>query len=270
MLNLLQESFGRLYRYKTFRVCLIIVTAIPLFFNGFERMLMESNAFSNVSTADDYLFNMYGMLPLIIAIAAGLFIIKDFKENTVRNKLICGYTRTQVYMANWITAVFVAVFYHLVSTVVCTVSASVLLETGDLFTDVNAYYELISIPTLIAFTSITVMMTMSIRTTASAVFSYFIHLIADIFVSLLIFKLDSKKFIEFIYLFMPNNQLNTIASRKYISPTASSSVLDMFEEGVKYAIPDGDAAFLIPLYALLLSAIVTVIGIIHFNKKDVK
>lgn len=269
MLNLLQESFGRLYRYKTFRVCLIIITAIPLFFNGFERMLMESNAFSNVSTADDYLFNMYGMLPLIIAIAAGLFVIKDFKENTIRNKLISGYTRTQVYIVNWITAVFIAVFYHLVSTLVCTVSASILFETGDLFNKVNAYYELISIPTLISYTSITVMMAMIFRTTASAIFSYFIHAVILMFEPLIVHKVDNDSFTRFSSMFVPEKQLYIISSRYYDDPTVSGDLFDVFNRN-KYAIPEGNAAYLIPLYALLLAAIVTVIGIIHFNKKDVK
>ncbi len=269
MLNLLQESFGRLYRYKTFRVCLIIITAIPLFFNGLEKMLMETNGFPDVSTADDYLFNVYGMLPLIIAIAAGLFIIKDFKENTVRNKLICGYTRTQVYIVNWITAVFIAVFYHLFSTLVCTVSASILLEPGDLFTKVNAYYELISIPTLISYTSITVMMAMIFRTTASAIFSYFIHAVIIMFEPLIVHKVDNDSFTRFSSMFVPENQLYIISSRCYSDPTKSGGILDMFND-VKYAIPEGNAAYLIPLYALLLAAVVTVIGIIHFNKKDVK
>lgn len=269
MLNLLNESFARLYRNKTFRVCLVLVIAIPAILIICDKILVEHSGLKTSLSADDSLFNMLGIMPLFIAIAAGLFIAKDFRQNTIRNKIICGYSRTQIYIANWITCVFVAIFYHIISTVVTVGLTALFFKTGDLFTSVNLYYFLISIPTLISFTSITLMMTMIFRNTAGAIFSYFIHQIISLF-DIILDQLQNDNLKKFLSLFLPQNQLNIINYRHYYDLSEMENDMGALLERTSYAIPKGFDAVALPLYAVILIVVVSALGILHFNKSDVK
>lgn len=272
MRNLLNESFARLRKNMTFKVCLIIVIVVPFLIISLEKLLTVSldEGPTSFNAADNALFLMTGMLPLLIAISSGLFIVSDFKQNTVRNKIICGYSRTSIYMANWITSVSITLIFHIASTVVSVVLASILFKPGDIFTDVNIYYSLVCIPVLISFTSITVMMSMIFRNARGAIFSYFINEVAALF-SMLLTLLKNEALEKFLTLFMPYTQLDIVTSRNYYS---LGDIMDDIDGNVmdltSYHIPDGFDAVAIPLYALILIVAVTAIGILHFNKSDIK
>lgn len=269
MRNLLNESFSRLRQDLTFKVCLIIIIIIPAILISVQKFLLTilGEVVTGINAADDFLFSMTNMLPLFIAISAGFFIAKDFQQNTVRNKIICGYSRTSIYMANWITSVCVALILHICSTIVSIVLGSVLFEPGDIFTKVNIYYSLVNIPVIISYTSITVAITMITKNGAGAIFSYFIHEITMLF-SMLISLIKNEALRKFLKYFIPTNQTNMIINRDY-----HTSLLDDLNdiEGLsRYAIPKGFDAALIPLYATIMIVVVTALGIWHFNKKDVK
>lgn len=271
MFNLLNESFSRLKKDLTFKVCLIIVLAIPVLIISMEKILL--NIFnenpSGFNAANKCLFMMTGMLPLFIAIAAGFFIASDFKQNTVRNKIICGYSRTSIYMANWITSVCITLIYHIASTIVSMAVGSILFEPGEIFTKVNIYYSLVCIPVLISFTSITVTMTMMLKNAAGAIFSYFIHEIFGLF-NIVIILLNNEVLKKFLCYFLPSNQLNMIVSRNYLAADLSIDDTEEIMSVARYAIPKGFDAAALPIYAIILIAAVTALGIWHFNKKDVK
>lgn len=267
MLNLLNESFSRLFKTKSFKVCLFINIIMPAFMIGLMKYLsVRLNDEPNMS-ADDNLFFMTGMLPIFISIGCGLFIAKDFQQNTVRNKVICGYSRTAIYMTNWITSAFITLLYHFASTIVAVVLSAALFETGELFTKVNIYYSLICIPVLLSFTSITVAMTMSIRNTAGAIFSFLIHELSAMF-AILTFFIKSEAFAKFLNYFMPMSQLSIIQMRNYND--GMFAIDTNYSEIMGYLIPKGFDAVAIPLYSVILIVAVTALGIWNFNKKDIK
>ncbi len=270
MRNLLNESFSRLFKTKSFWVCLILVILIPVLIISISKYLfMQFDDVEVDMTADSCLFFMLGMLPLFIAISPGFFIAKDFQQNTIRNKIISGYSRTFIYMTNWITCSFITLLFHITSTIIATGLAAVLFETGDLFTKVNLYYFLACIPVLLSINSITVAMTMSIRNTAGAIFSYLIHEVTTMF-RIVILLIKNETIVEFLNYFVPMSQLGIIQSR---SPYGGFAMMmeDIDISDIDgYFIPKGFDAAALPLYAVILAVAVTALGIWHFNKKDIK
>lgn len=266
MRNLLNESFSRLFKSNVFYVCFIIIMAFPTLIIGLEKILIKiyshnEQYYETASTISgaDCIFLTISLLPLIVAIAAGLFIAKDFRQNTVRNKIICGYSRTAIYMTNWITTSFVMLFYHFATMIWSVLLGSILFTPGDIFTKINIYYVLISVPTLLSFSSITVMMTMMLKNTAGAIFSYFIHQFLGIF-ELILYYIDNKSLVKFIHQFLPMNQLSLIQAMNLNYDDFMSEV----------SLPSGFDAVALPLYALILIVAVTAVGILHFKKSDIK
>ena len=98
MANLLAEGYRRLFKGKRFYIVLAVIMAIPIIASVFIR-IVEKRA---LNLGGALAFSMIGTMTMFISITAGLFIITDFKNNTIRNKIIIGHSRTKIYLANLI------------------------------------------------------------------------------------------------------------------------------------------------------------------------
>lgn len=119
MFNLLKTDLKRSFKDKLFLILLIIAGAFalatPLLYKGIF-MLLELDAeslkgmemfglsmdaktmfFSSFSLSNNFGF----ILPIFIAI----ILCKDFSNGTIRNKIICGKSRTSIYFSLFITCV---------------------------------------------------------------------------------------------------------------------------------------------------------------------
>ena len=113
MVNLLAEGYRRLFKGKRFYIVLAVIVGVAAFILTIVTIL--SNAFDDSASpkADGMLFMMTGTMPLLISITAGLLIVQDFRNNTIRNKIIIGHSRTNIYLASLIVSITVAVIYQL-------------------------------------------------------------------------------------------------------------------------------------------------------------
>lgn len=125
--NLLHADLTRLVRGWTFRLALLaelaytaLVAAVcwDHYAAGSYHYTLES-----ILTAG---FGLMGYLPIPSLIAAPLLSLHlgtDYSDNTLRNKLIVGHTRTEVYLADLLTCVIAAagldVLYLLLAGALC-------------------------------------------------------------------------------------------------------------------------------------------------------
>lgn len=123
MNKLLAANFIRLKKSKLFYLILaftILSTCLSLI-NNYEtnRQLeawhagMEDSAFVP-TTAMHLLYNMTPVLGLLAAFMIAMFIGTEYHDNTMRNKLICGQSRSRVYLANLLTCVFITMLFYLI------------------------------------------------------------------------------------------------------------------------------------------------------------
>lgn len=127
MRNLLHANLRRLVRSKAFQiallaelayVALVVMVCWDHYATGTGKYTMES-----VLTAG---YSLMGYLPIPTLITAPLLSVylgTDYSDNTLRNKLIVGHTRTEVYLADLLTCVLTAValdvLYLALSAVLC-------------------------------------------------------------------------------------------------------------------------------------------------------
>ena len=110
MANLLAEGYRRLFKGKRFYIVLAVIIAIPTIAAVFLR-IVEKRA---LNLGGALVFSLIGTMSMFISITAGLFIINDFKNNTIRNKIIIGHSRANIYLANLIISLTVAFIYQMV------------------------------------------------------------------------------------------------------------------------------------------------------------
>lgn len=114
MLNLLKTDLKRVFKDKLFLI-LCIVAAVFAFFNplvykllfALVGMVEELDMTIDAKTLCFTSFSPGNNLGLIMPIFAALVLCKDFSQGTVRNKVICGKTRAQIFLSLLITCAIV-------------------------------------------------------------------------------------------------------------------------------------------------------------------
>lgn len=102
MRKLLSANITRLWKEKLFW---LVLGFMAIGSAGFSWLTYET-AMKNTDMqfyVEDLIFNMLPMLGSVFVIFIGMHLGTEFDEHTIRNKLIVGYNRTQVYFAEYIT-----------------------------------------------------------------------------------------------------------------------------------------------------------------------
>lgn len=104
MRKLLAANFSRLRKDTVFRLAMLCMTAGSVFFSymNYQTSLRYD---SDPIYVEDVLFNLFPMIAFVCAGFISLYLGTEFDENTIRNKLIVGHTRTEVFFAGYLTCI---------------------------------------------------------------------------------------------------------------------------------------------------------------------
>ena len=99
MRKLLAASFSRLWKEKIFWFVFLIMSIGSVCFNW-----IGYNEINNPQIyVEDMIFCMLPMSGFVFALFISMRLGTEFEEHTIRNKLVVGYNRTQIYFAEYIT-----------------------------------------------------------------------------------------------------------------------------------------------------------------------
>lgn len=107
MRKLITASFSRLWKEKVFWVSALSLAVCAVFFS-YLNYQTSMRYDSDPIYVEDVLFNLFPMIAFVCAGCISLFLGTEFDENTIRNKLVVGHTRTQIYFANYLTCMVVS------------------------------------------------------------------------------------------------------------------------------------------------------------------
>lgn len=101
MYNLLTSEWKRLTKDKVFWLCLgvTLAAAIISMLNGCRQakgMIADGYQIS----LEDYYYNLAPVIGLLCAVFSSLFLGTEYNDGTIRNKIIAGHTRKEIYLAN--------------------------------------------------------------------------------------------------------------------------------------------------------------------------
>jgi len=105
MRKLLSANFTRLWKEKIFRFVFLIMSIGTVCYNW-----IGYNEINNPQIyIEDMIFCMLPMSGFVFALFISMCLGTEFEEHTIRNKLVVGYNRTQVYFAEYITCMVASV-----------------------------------------------------------------------------------------------------------------------------------------------------------------
>lgn len=107
MSKLLRSNFSRLWKNRIFWLCsgfVCVCSAAYMLNAAFD----QTEYYLNI---DNYYFQLVPFLGLFIAVFTSLFLGTEYNDGTIRNKLIIGHTRADIYLANWIVCFTAGLFF---------------------------------------------------------------------------------------------------------------------------------------------------------------
>lgn len=112
MFNMLKAEYKKFFQGKLFIAIVILVIAFPLFSGllyGLVFKGMDSELFP-ITPLISFLgsFSPLNNLGLIFLIFMLIIVMSDFSQNTIRNKVTAGYSKTQIYLSSTIFTLSIA------------------------------------------------------------------------------------------------------------------------------------------------------------------
>ncbi len=123
MLDLLKANFSRAFRGARFYVSV----GIMLFVAFMDLFMSHRHGYG----IDDQFMDGSSFMSLLVPLVAGMFISRDYTNNTIRNKIIVGHSRVNIYLANLITAIAIGFALTLINLIPTLGIGIPLLGWGD-------------------------------------------------------------------------------------------------------------------------------------------
>ena len=273
MRSLLKADFFSLLKSKITYVVLGICVGAPilviLLYLGLgmaTRSVTEGEIdVASIINGRDLMFSTFSLSSnagLIIPIFAGILVMADIRNGTVRNKVIIGKSRTKIYFSQLIVSVSFCVAMILVSFLVTCGGGLIFFKYGYPWNGAEAWnFAKALIIGLLTFAYVASLATFIALSTKSMpltiVFTLLIVVGLSLICSLSFLVPEDSKYI-YIFYFMPTYGVSNIANGSLAFILETSELLT-------------NKVFYFSLGSLLgFSALNTALGILIFNKADLK
>lgn len=277
MIRLLNANFVRIKKSKIFWVltlAILLATLIMIFnqYHDFQR--------SKIIVQYDNLYNFFLIfMGIVISIFTCMFLSIEYVDNTIRNKIIMGYKRTQIYLANLITVIIVSLVFELVFVLLISGIGIPLFGfnieslTRLLYTIMMMQFIIIANASIYTFISMvcTNGMLINVICILLSFGSYFAVLV-------LMNILEAPEYIQSATMTnLETGQIEYIKEKNPNYPSkfkrdVCSTLIDVIPQGQSIRIASNKVSNknLIVVYSLGTTVIFTGVGLVLFKKKDLK
>lgn len=275
MRKLLAASFSRLWKEKIFWFVFLIMSIGSVCFNW-----IGYNEINNPQIyVEDMIFCMLPMSGFVFALFISMRLGTEFEEHTIRNKLVVGYNRTQIYFAEYITCMVASIILLGIMLLFATVFGLLLsLEFQSGWMEiVFLLFCCVLIASVFSAMFVGISMNVGAKATSlvvSIVFLFAILLLASFCINALaeepmaysnitITVEDGVQFGDLIEnpAYVDGTQRTVYELIADILPTGQAIQLNNleFERAVRW-----------PVFSLIMLVIATVAGYIPFRKRDIR
>ncbi len=274
MSKLLRADFSRLWKDKIFGVCFIILLGYAMFIMGLGYHDMKVYQFE--MSPDGLVFSPVMLLGIVISVFVSLFVGIEYSDGTIRNKIVVGQKRGNIYLANFISCVVAGIFLY---AAVLLISGGVgLLLMGPFELKISSIMLLFvdGVILTVAYTAIFNLIAMLVSNKAYAavicVLAAFILLFAGIYI---IQCLNQPEMSEQASLVDGELVYETVKNSAYLTGM-KRQIYQFFadflpgSQSVQISQCEPMHPYLMPVYSAVITVIVDILGIWGFRKKDIR
>ena len=288
MYKLLNASFYRLRKNKIFLglVILTIIIAVFMLVSEYLNNIKYSSVFGiSSNTTDILLTNFINIIGFFIAIFTSLFVGAEYSDGTIRNKIVAGHSRKNIYLSNLIVSIVVGLILEFIYLIIISIVAIPLLGSIQMTFSQLAVILLDIIMIIIVYSSIfNFIALICSNITISTVSSLLLILIMFVIDMLLSPTANSTEYIQknivmdeqgnITYEIVKNEdypgKIIQTTCKTIINFNPVSQAIEISGNKINMNEEDFNNMKVYPLYSLGLIIIITAIGIYLFNIKELK
>ena len=281
MLKLLHANFYRLRKNKVF-IGIIIITIIASFvilFNTYQGNITNEK-YNMQKTPIDRTYTIYiNVISFLIAVFVSIFVGSDYDNGTIRNKIIVGHSRKNIYLSNLIVSIIVGLVLEIIYLTIISIVGIPLIGKIQMNILDFLYIILDMIFLIIVFSSIFNFISMLCsNVTLSTVGSLLLILIMYVFCMSISGIAYSTKELK-IQDFDENGNLVTkyLEDENYpgdFKKNLCKTIINILPTGQAMELSevniDINEIKIYPLYSLGVIIIINILGIYLFSKKELK
>lgn len=279
MAQLLSSGFSRLFKNRLFWICNVLMSGffILVIFMNYRDMKKVPGLYHY--TGSTFMFAPLQIIGIFVSCFTGMFLGTEYRDGTLRNKVVIGQSRTGIYLSNLIVCFTASLFTSVVT-------ISITFVTGVSFFGTEGIDPVrilqcfgIGVLMLAAFAGISTLISMLIPSRSAGsminILFFFALVIAATYV---IARLDQPQMIVNGYTFMVDGELQPgelIPNPYYLEGTLRK-LYEFFRDllptsqGSLLMSQEIERPFTMALCSLGLTACTTISGIFHFRRKDLK
>lgn len=275
MSKLLSAELVRMLKNKLFWIAAVLITLCEIYFVQTGARIPDTNE----KFLDRYFFYIAPIAGLFFAAFISLFLGLEYSDHTIRNKLIVGYTRKQIYLSYYITCL-AGVFLMEIGWFIGGMTAIPLL--GLLTSDAKTllFYFFVIFLFTSELTALLVGISMMTPNKASSAVTQIMLVLVLLFISALIYNGLCEP--EMIHGSGKEIMSETAANPRYIGGTTRDVcgwILNISPFGqailiTHFTAPDAENIPFFPLLQIVSSIVLTALflsgGMMIFKKKDLK
>ena len=288
MYKLLNASFSRLRKNKIFLglvILTIIIAAFMLISEYLDKVKYSSVFGISSNTTDILLTNFINIIGFFIAIFTSLFVGAEYSDGTIRNKIVAGHSRKNIYLSNLIVSIIVGLILEFIYLIIISIVAIPLFGSIQMTFSQFAFILLDMIMIIIAYSSIfNFIALICSNITISTVSSLLLILIMFVIDMLLSPTANSTEYIQknkvmdeqgnITYEIVKNEdylgKIIQTTCKTIINFNPVSQAIEISGNKIEMNEEDFNNLKRYPLYSLGLIIIITAIGIYLFNIKELK
>lgn len=279
MIKLLRANLFRLRQNKVFwfgLLAMLILSIVCMLNGGRQAAQMRTLGYQNYNYMDTYYFKLAPSLGIFFAIVISLFLGTEYSDGTLRNKVIVGHTRTEIYVANLLTCILCAFVFTTIWLIGGLIGLPLFPAWQMALSSVLLYILMALLFSAALAAIFTLIGMLSSNKAATAVVSILIFLGLLIGASLIYNKLAEPEIVSGVVMTTEGMQMSDPEPNPdYISGTARTAL-----ELLLKVLPTGQALLMssleikepiLPMVSsLIITLLVTLLGISIFRKKDLK
>ncbi|MDE7328074.1 MAG: ABC transporter permease [Lachnospiraceae bacterium] len=270
-------SLKRLWKNKCFWLCMLAMMVYILLYMWSRCRIVLDDLTDGERNLEDFYFEFAIAIGMLSAVFTTFFLSREYSDGTIRNKIIAGHTRKDIYLSHLAVTFFASLLMLLVGMAAALVGIPTLgvwkMGAGKFF-----LYLLITVMATLAFCAIYTLFNVLIQNKS---FSAVITILAFFVLMLTVMKLDMKLAAPqtvFQDILVTGDKIDfrePMPNPSYVSGIKREIIdfsIDFLPAGQTYRV-----AYLwvehpvrMLLSSVFLSVFLTALGIFFFERKDLK
>lgn len=250
MLNLLRSDFYRLFRSKSYYICMLVsafLVALGIIVVYLNNKMDTTTKVALPNGIDHGLSAITGNIPMFLGIIIGIYVTAEFTHGTMKNVVSKGFSKIKIYLSKYITMLAAAYIFLLFTWMIATIGATIF--SGEFGAINGKYIAIIGIELLLyaGLIALLLLVAMVVKNLGGVIAINLIYILLVDQLFFLLLQLIVKNKIKFTEYSILNNILF------YSNNTAVGS--DYLRSAI---------------IAVAVFVVATALGIFAFKKSDVK